>query len=295
MTMLYCRNCRREVKRPFRPTHEQMHCDDCGGGLSVPVKPGARRATRRTCEHCGDEYEATQEFTSYTRKFCSPRCSGAAQAARAAKSYPPREVVIRLYQDEGLSDVELGKRFGRSYQWAFKVRQHYGIAGHSLSRPRKKLSQKSDRARWNVKLKGEQNCRNCGAARGLQLHHAIPRSMSRAAKYDLRNGVTLCGRCHLGWHRRSVTLFRDIFTDHEWAYISSVELTGQRIEAWLEKRYPVREPHSVHVERCQRGHAFDAENTYVDPAGKRHCRACRHLRSRGRHLDQPEYRTERAA
>jgi len=35
---LYCRSCRIEVQRPFRPTHEEMHCDICEGGLSVPPK-----------------------------------------------------------------------------------------------------------------------------------------------------------------------------------------------------------------------------------------------------------------
>ncbi len=29
---------------------------------------------------------------------------------------------------------------------------------------------------------------------------------------------------------------------------------------------------------CQRGHTFDAANTYIDPKGKRNCRACSRLR-----------------
>jgi len=34
---------------------------------------------------------------------------------------------------------------------------------------------------------------------------------------------------------------------------------------------------------CKRGHRFDEANTYVDPAGRRHCRACRReLRRLGR-------------
>lgn len=31
---------------------------------------------------------------------------------------------------------------------------------------------------------------------------------------------------------------------------------------------------------CPRDHPYDAENTYVDPAGKRHCRACHRQRAR---------------
>jgi len=32
--------------------------------------------------------------------------------------------------------------------------------------------------------------------------------------------------------------------------------------------------------RCHRGHAFDEQNTYNDPAGQRQCRACRALNQR---------------
>lgn len=34
--------------------------------------------------------------------------------------------------------------------------------------------------------------------------------------------------------------------------------------------------------RCPQGHEYDPLNTYTDPAGRRHCRACKRLRDRGR-------------
>jgi hypothetical protein len=36
------------------------------------------------------------------------------------------------------------------------------------------------------------------------------------------------------------------------------------------------------LEQCLRGHAYDAENTYVDKRGKRFCRACAVIRDKAR-------------
>lgn len=202
----------------------------------------------RICPQCGAEFEAVKEYSGFRRKYCSRACNGKASRERAARSYPPREEIERLYLDDGLSDRALGERFGHSYQWAFKVRRHYGIPGrrevgfHTRNKP---LTQKCDRTRWHISLKREDRCRNCGRPDGgeggrLQLHHAIPRSMSRAAKFDLRNGVPLCVACHMAWHRRAIVIYRDIFTAEEWAFISSVQLLGQNLDAWLDDRYPTR-------------------------------------------------------
>jgi hypothetical protein len=123
-----------------------------------------------------------------------------------------------------------------------------GLGARSLERkstfaaePRASKRRPSDVARvFNLTLKGEACCRNCGASERLHLHHAVPRSMCRAARCDLRNGIALCAGCHHGWHHRLTTIYRDLFTEEEWAFISSLELLGQNIAAWLDDRYPPR-------------------------------------------------------
>lgn len=79
-------------------------------------------------------------------------------------------------------------------------------------------------------------CRSCGGP-GEHLHHAVPRSKAQQAKRDLRNGIQLCASCHQRWHMGAV-IRREVFTQEEWDYISSIELTGERIEEWLDRRYP---------------------------------------------------------
>lgn len=230
----------------------------------------------RRCAHCGEPYPAAQEHRNYTRKFCSRECSGAFNAERAREADPPRDEVVRLYCHEGLSDAKLGRHYGRSYQWAFMLRKRYGIPGRT-ERQRKPLNQRKDRSRWGIHLKPADACRNCGGLFGvLSLHHVVPRSMCKASRYDLRNGLQLCTSCHLGWHHRGVVIYRDVFTESEWAYLVSIDLLGQNIDAWLDERYPRRpaDGGTLMVDRCRNGHPYDAENTAVRQNGRRRCRAC---------------------
>lgn len=165
-----------------------------------------------TCEECGDEFPARLLDISRGRKFCSRRCYAARDRIRPDLRIGMAEQFSRDRRGASNPNFKTGSRVG----------------------------EKDIAKVFNLKLKGEDCCRVCGDTHRLQLHHAIPRSLSRAARTELRNGIPLCVSCHMGWHRRGLTIYRDLFTSDEWAYISSVQLTGQRIEAWLDDRYPER-------------------------------------------------------
>lgn len=107
--------------------------------------------------------------------------------------------------------------------------------------PKSRVGQRELQRRFNVRLKGEASCRNCGAAGHLHLHHAIPRSVCKEVRLDLRNGIPLCPSCHARWHQRTLVIYRDVFTSEEWEFLCSVELLGQRTSAWLDDHYPARE------------------------------------------------------
>jgi hypothetical protein len=98
------------------------------------------------------------------------------------------------------------------------------------------------RTAWSAVAKDEDKCRSCGSRWALHLHHAVPRVICPpAAKRDMRNGIVLCAVCHEKWHRGEIVLTRDIFTGAEWAYISTLELTGRDITGWLDKHYPAEQ------------------------------------------------------
>ena len=196
----------------------------------------------RVCAMCGRDFHDRQAST-IRQKYCSGTCYGQARRARITKTYPPREEIAALYAQK-MTDRQVGRRYGHTCVWAMSVRRHYGIPGRRRgSWARKPLKQKTDRARWGIHRKPAKSCRNCGAAAAegtLDLHHAIPRSLSKAAKFDLRNGVQLCDRCHMGWHHKRIVIYREIFTPQEWAFISTVKLLDRDVTAWLDKHYPPR-------------------------------------------------------
>lgn len=264
----------------------------------MPAKRKRQVGPPCACRECGKTF--SPDITTAS-KYCSKDCSWAAQRRKAKESLPPREEMLRLHHDEGLSVEALGRYYGKSAWWAKKALASLGIenlgrpTGRNLScvvcgtefyaRPSEikggrrycskpcqgkgegapskrpgaaeKISRSKMGARnaqfkdgmsedtirrrhFSIGLKGESCCRVCGAVGLLHLHHVIPRSMFRGGIKELRNGIPLCPRCHHGWHHRKVTVHRDVFTPEEWAYLTSVQLLGQDVGAWLDDRYPPR-------------------------------------------------------
>lgn len=124
------------------------------------------------------------------------------------------------------------------------------------------------------KVKAEQTecCRSCDTPGPLHAHHAVPRSLAPAGKYDDRNCLPLCPSCHSLWHRGTRIIPRDMFTADEWAFITT--LVGP---TWLDKRYP-ESAQSV-VPRCKRGHPYSGDNLRITADGSKRCRACTNLRA----------------
>ena len=222
------------------------------------AKPNAKRARIQKqvplglCEKCGaratDRYRrdgsADNDALENIGQMCR-RClmeydgrmeSLIAQASRAAMSQQRRGIDKTCPQCGAQFYVKPTQALRRK----FCSRRCHGLSMKIT--PEEKTRRRANRhvRGWNVKEKGERECRNCGSRDRLHLHHAIPRSKWRAGRDDLRNGVTLCFDCHMGWHHHRVTLYRDIFSAVEWVFMSTAVLTGQRVEAWLDTRYPVR-------------------------------------------------------
>lgn len=156
-------------------------------------------AEDQECLTCGKVFPVWPSYRMRGRKYCSVACKGEAMHG---------------------GPLDAGTREKHS-----RRRKKHAVRGYS---PR----------RFSLSVKGEDACRNCGAAKNLHLHHIIPRSMYSGGRNEIRNGVPLCAGCHMGWHHRTVELKRSIFHEDEWEYISGVNLLGQNTMAWLDDRYP---------------------------------------------------------
>jgi 5-methylcytosine-specific restriction endonuclease McrA len=53
-----------------------------------------------------------------------------------------------------------------------------------------------------VKLR-DGKCTQCASVYDLHAHHIIPFKNNEDLRYDVNNGVTLCGQCHRQWHKEN--------------------------------------------------------------------------------------------
>jgi hypothetical protein len=202
----------------------------------------------RPCVQCGKEFDARQRNPS--RRYCSMACSGMAHRKRAEQTCMGCGTSFVARTSE--IDRGGGKYCSRTCWIKYLdppalrpgVADKIAVAKTKTGKQAGRRTRQLQNAGMTLQAKGETSCRNCGQTDHLQLHHVIPRSMWRRGILELLNGVPLCVRCHMGWHHHRVVIYRDIFTAEEWAFLTSADLLGQEVSAWLDKRYPSR-PNSV--------------------------------------------------
>ena len=189
-----------------------------GCGNTFYVMPSGLARTRYCSAECRQAAQRTGEWRECAREGCTNKLW--AKPNQAAKGW-------RRFCSQACARAEqrasLRRRTGRenpNYRHGRRLDEH--LQG------------------WSLAAKPEKKCRVCPKP-AVDLHHAIPRSLCpQDAKRDLRNGLPLCKECHARWHRRKLTIYRDVFRPDEWDYIVNVKLTGRETRPWLDARYPLR-------------------------------------------------------
>ena len=71
---------------------------------------------------------------------------------------------------------------------------------------------------WRVKvIRRDKKCTVCGMRKGLQAHHIQNGSHHPGIRYDIANGITLCGRgCHQQLHTNYKKSYRQKTTEKDW-------------------------------------------------------------------------------
>lgn len=198
--MSKCANCGTALNKETTAKTCSKRCAGIYGSRNR--EPGKGRTPNRVCEWCSEPfYGKPHHIKDGNARWCTRSCMlKSGWAEKQSKLHESRT-------GENNPNYKNGKRVGTHL------------------------------SKWSISMKPGP-CRSCGGP-GIALHHAIPRSKApqREVKKDLRNGIPLCGSCHQRWHV-GYPIRREVFTKEEWDFISSVELTGERIEAWLDKHYP---------------------------------------------------------
>jgi 5-methylcytosine-specific restriction endonuclease McrA len=224
-------------------------------GKPLARTPGPKRSRRErskdwnavlrlrdvTCPDCGLVREVWAETDDQRCRSCATR------AKRTGATVVCVVCGVEFYARA--SEMQRGRKFCSS---DCRV---VGQAGRFNPNYRHGESAKNSRVTgFNLKAKGEAECRHCGR-RAVHAHHAVPRSKTRAGHADLRNLMPLCAECHSGWHERRLSIWRDRFTPDEDAFV--VEIAG---EWWVDKNYPRRPDEELRRMYAEaHGHPADAQ------------------------------------
>jgi len=95
----------------------------------------------------------------------------------------------------------------------------------SKRNPIKTLRNQADKLFQIAGVKNNPACECCGSKESLCCHHFVPKSLSNALRYDLKNCIVLCIKCHFFHHSKADPVIHERMTRNkpaEWfAYIKN--------------------------------------------------------------------------
>lgn len=192
-------------------------CPDCGYERRVYAEAdvlrcractAALRKNGRTivCPGCNREHYVTPSDDKKNIRYCSSSCAHKDSAKwHRPMSASAREKLSRDHRGANNPNFKDGKRIG------------------------------DPNRRWSLAVKGERICRNC-PEEAEALHHIVPRKLNETGVSEPEaNGMPLCTKCHAGWHRRVIPIYRDQMSGLERGFV-----LGAMGRNWMDNWYPER-------------------------------------------------------
>lgn len=133
----------------------------------------------------------------------------AEKIAKEQKCWPA--TVIRALRRSGIQvrrtnkgrrfDPEVGRRQSEWLKGRFVGSKNPNWRGDAVKKDHRERSSKRARD-WAMAVKDRDGwkCVKCDATEGLHAHHIVSWSRSKALRYELSNGMTLCPTCHQAEH-----------------------------------------------------------------------------------------------
>lgn len=159
-----------------------------------------------TCDYCSNSYEVFKAHVRSEAHFCSRKCRYA-----GAKRRTKQLIEYQCLECGNLKVVRKGTPGTHSYcsikcMAAARGRQMSGAnhpcwKGGITERP-------YNSKKWRTAvITRDQKCVECDATDSLTAHHIKPWKDHLELRYDLENGITLCGDCHAKKHPELSSLF----------------------------------------------------------------------------------------
>ena len=164
------------------------------------------------CKNCGNEFQSDKFCKSRTPKYCSRKCAGSKTIG-----VEPWNKGIKMWEDRehprgmlGKTGPNKGKKFSEEYREKLS-KSHTGLkyptlsAGNhwnwkgGVSKGRDKIKQSAEYKAWRTAVfeRDDYTCQECHVRGGhLHAHHIKPFSTHERLRFDVKNGLTLCRKCH---------------------------------------------------------------------------------------------------
>jgi 5-methylcytosine-specific restriction endonuclease McrA len=146
----------------------------------------------RICQYCGVGFMGRHDRLG---KFCSKSCTAKANAR-------PKNTIVLVCQECGKEYNVQPCRANSSRYCSCACRGKNMPRGENAPNWKGGVSNRTQDAKnWAAAvILRDEFCQECGADTNLQAHHIESWGSAPDKRYDLDNGITLCGKCHSRKH-----------------------------------------------------------------------------------------------
>lgn len=157
--------------------------------------------TERNCKQCKKPFLSHRPRHKFCRKGCATRfwLSDPIKRRSLAKKISAA-LIGRQRSEKEKQAISLGHR-GKVLSLKTRLRIKRSVL-RGLGQTRKKRQTRRTSARYlswrrRVLRRDGNKCRQCFSTKQLEAHHLKPWSLFPKSRYVIKNGLTLCKKCHL--------------------------------------------------------------------------------------------------
>lgn len=189
-----------------------VQCDYCGKSFyKYPYKVSKHNFCNRecylsyhkktpincVCEICGKTFEGQK---SNANRFCSRECYNIAHGIKNKQRYCP--VCHKAFIAKQSEDIYCSQECYNKDRHPPKGESHWNWQGGKSLLNNHRDSSEYKNWRQAVYQKDNYQCVLCGSKEKLNAHHIKSWKNYPELRYNISNGITLCEKCHIEYHKK---------------------------------------------------------------------------------------------